>query len=144
MTKQKLGPKQTAWVEALESNKYIQGQNYLKVVLKNKPTKHCCLGVLCEIEKLEQEEPYNPKGYVTFKDKDRISSKSFTHLPEDLREKYKFFGCGGDINGSFFEDPDDISPFTSLVDMNDDSRFSFKDIAAFIRKFPQVIFKEAV
>lgn len=32
------------WVEALRSDEYVQGKDYLC-----KDNKHCCLGVLCEI-----------------------------------------------------------------------------------------------
>jgi len=38
----------TKWVAALRSGKYIQTKNYLKF-----NDGYCCLGVLCEISKLE-------------------------------------------------------------------------------------------
>ena len=37
------------WAEALRSGKYVQGKGRLKVTSPNGESKHCCLGVLCEM-----------------------------------------------------------------------------------------------
>lgn len=44
----KLGPIQKAWVRALRNGKYKQGDTYLSQKVR-KITKHCCLGVLCQM-----------------------------------------------------------------------------------------------
>lgn len=36
------------WIDALRSDQYIQGNNYLKYDLEG-TTYHCCLGVLCDV-----------------------------------------------------------------------------------------------
>lgn len=38
----------TKWLEALRSGNYIQGQRYLKTT-GGGVTRHCCLGILCDI-----------------------------------------------------------------------------------------------
>lgn len=40
------------WVDALRSGKYKQGRGGLRVITPE-GQKHCCLGVLCEVAKLE-------------------------------------------------------------------------------------------
>ena len=37
------------WVKALRSGRYQQGKQALKVKSKRGITRHCCLGVLCEL-----------------------------------------------------------------------------------------------
>lgn len=43
-----------AWVAALRSGEYEQGRNYLRTRdLRTDRTYHCCLGVLCELARVE-------------------------------------------------------------------------------------------
>ena len=44
------------WVKALRSGKYKQGKSALKVKTTRGITKHCCLGVLCELYQKENEK----------------------------------------------------------------------------------------
>lgn len=44
----KLGPKQQAWVDALRSGKYVQGQGAL-IQERAGYAQYCCLGVACEV-----------------------------------------------------------------------------------------------
>jgi hypothetical protein len=50
------------WVAALRSKKYKQGRRALKVKTKSGTTRHCCLGVLCEL--YQKAVPANKK-FVT-------------------------------------------------------------------------------
>jgi len=43
------------WVEALRSGKYKQGRHALKYKTKAGVTRHCCLGVLCELYQKEHK-----------------------------------------------------------------------------------------
>ena len=46
----------TKWLEALESGKYVHGTGQLAKI-ENGITKHCCLGVFCEL--YPEELPHN-------------------------------------------------------------------------------------
>jgi hypothetical protein len=53
------------WVKALRSGKYRQGKKALKFKSKRGVTRHCCLGVLCELYQKEHKrklkvEPRSP------------------------------------------------------------------------------------
>lgn len=63
-----------AWVKALRSGKYIQGQYYLKIKASNsEEVGYCCLGVACEVAK------------VKTRDYQYFISKSATKIPPILR-----------------------------------------------------------
>jgi len=99
------------WIKALRSGDYIQGQ----AELRNLNNKYCCLGVLCEITKLDH-------GY-----------NDYTELPDEKgrmnhflsKELLEFTGiktkCGDYINGN-------------LVNDNDTREHSFEEIANTIEK----------
>jgi len=60
---------QTKWIEALESGKYNQGKNFLKVC-DGGEFKYCCLGLLCELKGIpsetEQKNSTASKNIFTF------------------------------------------------------------------------------
>lgn len=109
--KQKLGPKQKAWVKALRSGKFKQTEG----VLKDK-NGYCCLGVLCELE-----EKLTKNGYIKGTD-------NSIELPNIILKKYGFNSKIGSIKNSY-----------SLAARNDDG-ISFKEIANFIEQNPEKVF----
>lgn len=52
------------WVKALRSGEYVQGKDYLKRVDTDGITKHCCLGVLCDV--LGMPNRVTPTGITVF------------------------------------------------------------------------------
>ena len=93
------------WVKALRSSKYEQGKGLLK-----RNNKYCCLGVLCEINKLE-EKIRNDRIYFNYKD-----NFSCGFLPLNFREE------------AGITDEEE----QQLIKMNDDAGKSFKEIADWI------------
>lgn len=41
------------WIAALKSGEYTQGPSRLKIRYDNDEIRHCCLGVLCELARVE-------------------------------------------------------------------------------------------
>lgn len=99
----------TRWIEALESGRYRQGREALKVKDNNR-TKYCCLGVLQKIEPsipcLDEDESEFLKPSAVEKilgcklDQHRLAKmndgdengkgrKSFLEIAQHLRETYK-------------------------------------------------------
>lgn len=71
------------WTEALRSDKFKQCKGRLKKVFGG-PTRHCCLGVLCEIKNLEESERIiEGSEYINFKMNDE---SSFSDLPNVFAE----------------------------------------------------------
>lgn len=131
-----LGPLQTQWVEALESGEYQQGKGFLGT--PGDPNRYCCLGVLCTIHS-DNIEISQLKEYITFD-----GQKIF--LPPVLSDKLAFWGADGAMN--YTEDmPDKIidllDEYGFLSDINDSGKFSFKQIAEFVRMCPGAFFKES-
>jgi hypothetical protein len=118
----KLGPIQRAWVRALRSGKYKQGEGKL-----SKSDRHCCLGVLCQLAvkakvplKMEEGDFYfyydSQEDYLPAKVRRWAATKSTQ---------------GGNVNGQ------------SLADLNDNG-YSFKKIADIIEKNAAKIFTRSV
>ncbi len=83
------------WVAALRSGAYKQGQGFLKKTVDGE-TRHCCLGVLCEILADEvfliiKKNPFDPGVYV-FQEKDALANigvlpmviMDYAHIKTDL------------------------------------------------------------
>ena len=65
------------WVEALKSGKYKQGARKLKKEIRKNSqweTKHCCLGVLCEI--------LEPLGFKIINPNEEYNERIFEHKEE--------------------------------------------------------------
>ncbi len=99
----KLTPKiKKGWTAALRSGKYFQGTGHLKSTRMDK-AKHCCLGVLCEVMKMDDTEietvdkEYVPHGYY-------LSLESFLTKGQQK----------------------------NLIELNDSDRASFSEIANWI------------
>lgn len=117
------------WVKALRSGKYKQGQSYLKATWNKKTTRHCCLGVLCELYNNTMKKS-KKKALKETTNKDTVVHKfgsSDSLLPSVVR---KWAG----LKTSDGECKDSHDAFlTSLSDMNDFGA-NFNKIANFIEK----------
>ncbi len=99
------------WVKALRSGKFIQGTGQLRDKDCDE-TRHCCLGVLCEVLR---EEGYNIK-----RTSDGFSYNKKKIMIEELDERVcKLVGLTE-------------AQQAELVHLNDDKEWSFKHIAKFI------------
>lgn len=124
--KQALGPNQTAWLEALESGLYSQGQGYLKTARG-----YCCLGVACEVllgAPTGSNKTLHDETCATW-------NGSFGYPPIQIVEMLGLYderGTPSRIEGV---------PF-ALTDLNDNCEKTFKEIAATVRNDPSMYFKE--
>lgn len=104
------------WVKALLSGRYKQIQGTLQT-----PEGNCCLGVLCRILKTPKYiAGEGTKKRVAYGTKDDHNSGV---LPAQVMKKAGMRTDEGDYKGEF-----------SLVDLNDKANYSFKQIAAVIKK----------
>jgi len=129
-----------AWIGALESGEYKQGQGYLCQVNGDKRN-HCCLGVLCEVARIPSiemavdEAVFEPVRVVSYGGPVRVVDCEGSGY-SDEGNYYRvclpivlvnFMGM--DRRGALSLDTDDAS----LAAMNDD-RASFEDIADVVRQ----------
>ena len=118
---QKLGPNQLALVEALEGGEYKQGVEYLCG-----DGSFCCLGVAA-----------NLRG----KTSRAMGGKADLHDFPDVVEAYGFHWEDGYFPSRPAEEP--VAEFPDLATANDEG-CTFKQIAAFMREYPECVFKEAL
>lgn len=102
------------WIEALRSRKFIQGTKRLSDPISNS---FCCLGVLCEIEKLEKQNLAHSVTYK-YKDEDGKTSESETVVPFGFANKIKLNYIKGE----------------ALASLND-CEYSFEQIADIIEEY---------
>lgn len=119
--KQKLGPNQLKWVRDLETTKARQTTG----VLHNSQG-YCCLGRACVVMGVKGVGE-GPKGSRQYSYKEAI-----TCLPDPVKMKLAMrddCGC-----------PLDIAKFSALSVLNDDKKYTFKEIAKVLRKNPEQYF----
>lgn len=125
-----------AWIDALRSGKYVQGDGWL-----NKFDTHCCLGVLCEVAGLpkvptsedefsfdftELTGPVNAyDGPEPRLDDASIPLKAQSVILADLDLKKKVPSLDGLVDVK-------VSLASQLMDMNDSGRYSFEAIADYL------------
>ena len=115
---QALGPRQEAWLKALESGDYKQTEGQLH---NPKTNSFCCLGVACKLMGNQLSVTTNKSwNFVAY-------GGERSYLPTVAMIYYGFRKEEGD--------------FVSA--MNDRGK-SFKEIAARVRKDPAVVFKEVL
>ncbi len=109
------------WIKALESGKYKQGRN----LLKKQGNKFCCLGVLLDnIPAVDLEKYlYNNTSYLDEDVKKIVGLKNINHV----------------IDNNLIKLPDRLTYRYSevqrlLADLNDEAKWNFKKIAAFIKE----------
>jgi hypothetical protein len=129
---------QLQWLEALESGKYRKATGALHVYDKDqKKSSFCCLGVACKIFKNTLQLKYEI-DFTNTRDYDGESSL----LPDKALEYLQLNSDSGEIIIEKLSNAGKkkLGDNTDLVDCNDNG-WSHKKIAAFIRKYPEAIFK---
>lgn len=107
-------PEQIAWIEALESGKYEQGQGRLC----NSDGQHCCLGVACRVVLGDQT--------TTNKDGDLRWNGHLKTAPEAVVSSLHLRSILGE----------DIRGHSTLTFLNDIAKLPFPEIADRIRAEP--------
>lgn len=111
------------WVKALRSGKYKQGEGALKRTSRlDGNDMHCCLGVLCDISKQgEWSQKPDSFGYTDYH---CINDSSDITIPLDVKKWAGMKSEEGERGGKK----------SKLVKLNDDSGYTFKQIANIIEK----------
>ena len=102
------------WVKALRSGEFKKGKSYLKQNTPKGP-RHCCLGVLCEIQNA------------------RMTLRVFEDAYSE--DAYMVGGYSGDLSPSYqkrYGVPEET--MCKLINMNDIRSWSFNRIATWIEK----------
>lgn len=109
------------WVDALRSGDYQQGQGALHKIVSEDEHYYCCLGVACDlsgvsINKTARKNSFGLGVLVRYGEQAEFSS-----APNEVLD-----WLGFDANNKiFFQD-------YSLIDLNDDLKFTFDQIADII------------
>ena len=119
-TKEQQRENRKKWVEALRSGKYKQGTGLLF-----DGEKYCCLGVLCEVAKINRS--FNDNGFFIYGD-----SEAFASSPEAMN----FVGLETE-SGSFWSDNSE----NHLTRLNDDGA-TFSELADIIESEPEGLFND--
>ena len=127
MSKFKFGPNQEKWLAELESGDNLQCRQSLIEVDNQGNVSYCCLGLAADkVLNLEKTNSYFKDGECRLID----------FLDNNVYKKLGLFSPEGTIK--------DYCEEKSLAELNDDYRFSFNEIAKFIRKNPEQVFSESV
>lgn len=118
----KLGPNQQKWVDALRSGDYKQTNGRLR-----DNNGFCCLGVGCEIFDV-RKECFMPEEIWKYGNENSVEV-----APIELINALSLHDNIGTIHGPF---PND------LANLNDNG-FTFAEIADFIEREPQFVFRES-
>lgn len=137
-----LNTAQETWLAALESDEYEQGKERLKVIDPSTGNAtYCCLGVACKLFIDSGGDLTERPGYggdhVLFNGEGAIA-------PEPVMEWLSLFDAEGfnvhaDFGGLLTKQGNKVTALTAA----NDAGMSFKDIAATIRKQPEMFFGEA-
>lgn len=139
--RQKLGPRQLAFIEDLEAHGDLQGREWLtKIHVVNGEAKEldCCLGRACKLAGVRKNKAHNAQ-YYTYGEASDFSGGT---VPKSVVEYFGFYddrGCN--VNADINKGPD--SKWPSMIQMNDAFKLSFKEIAARLRLTPQDYFRES-
>lgn len=122
-------PEQEAWLRDLETTDEPQTHSLLHRVSDGKES-FCCLGRACVALGLEGEPFTLGMTYLSESNVLPAQAVAKLRLRDDIGS-FKF-------NGPTLSDDDDVA--TALTELNDSGRFSFKEIAAYIRANPENVF----
>lgn len=116
------------WVEALESGKYKQGKDSLKIQNKDGSFSYCCLGVLCELaveDGIIKPSSIPEDSFVwTYEDRSGV-------LPMKVMEWAGLDSCNPVVEDA--NHVGNLSEDLNLSCYNDGLNYSFKQIAKLIR-----------
>lgn len=126
-----------AWVEALRSGKYRQGNFALRTRDGSKHTKYCCLGILCDVYKAEintndkiiqWERPEEGRYNFVFAigDNEKESGRSREAADADLPPTV--------IKWAGLQKAEKKLVQVALIALNDSANSSFKEIADWIEE----------
>ncbi len=123
-----LNKKAMKWIDALESGEYKQCKGMLK-----EGTGFCCLGVACEIDDaVEWSEVH--KRYIF------DGESEFTELPEEYNKQLGLTSSFGESQGCILYKGEEVIEAESLLNLNDQEGFTFKQIARILRDTPENFF----
>ena len=143
----KFTKEQEIWLKALESGEYKQGQGALKLITDHanlSKARYCCLGVACEVLAPDDFS----RHYTSCKNTD-VKEFVLEHndhqleLSGEIRALLNLRYDDGEFLKHMWVDKEDLDAYhvyDSLAQMNDSGRFTFKDIAGFIRRNPTLLF----
>ena len=133
---------QERWLTALESGSYEKAHGTLRV-----DDRFCCLGVACDLYDSSRWKTH--RKLLGYQGADVFRGET---LPPDVSEYYGIIGEAGDIHQHALE-PGDVSAIAgrtgmagrdmTLAAMNDGG-YTFREIAAIIRKTPDAFFETDV
>jgi hypothetical protein len=103
------------WVKALRSGEYNQSIGRLQTRNEEGVESFCCLGVLCEVAKVNVLEEAGTKYYSLGK---KDGAEAYTGLTQAMLDKW-------DIN---------TYQQSNLIDLNDTKKKSFEEIADYIEE----------
>lgn len=107
------------WVEALRSSEYQQGRGRLH---NPKENTFCCLGVLCDIYRKENNLQW-------------VICHGAAYLSGDHHEPMDGFLPPQVVDWAGVKDRSPVVEGSSLVALNDSDEFSFEKIAQYIEKY---------
>ena len=119
-----LGPRQKQLVDALRSDRFIQGTGCLQSVIDN-DSAYCCLGVACKVA----EENNVP---VVYDSNAELYGKTLFNQPS-VKSWFGFRGNNGTAP---------VNVGRTLASLNDDIGLDFRKIADFIEDNTDIIFTE--
>ncbi len=126
---------QLAWLAALRSGKYKQGDGQLAIADSSKHVKYCCLGVACVIARKIGLMDL-PKTKRTYSD-DIFFGGEDNLLPECMVNPLRLRSVGGKLKKAFQVKGERIA---DLTDMNDTLKWTFTQIADYIETNPENVF----
>jgi hypothetical protein len=112
-------PAQLAWIEALESNTFLQG----RLALQTMEGGYCCLGVACAVLASELN-----LRIVRVEGTDTFFNEETNLLPLVLSDKLHLFSVKGETPLS--------GEFQSLIRLNDDFQWTLPQIGVHLRQYP--------
>jgi hypothetical protein len=121
------------WLKALRSGDFKQSRYALK-----SDSGYCCLGVACEVSDLGEFSYSKPDKHLFVINEPNFYEQKTDSLPQQVAQYYKIKSDLVILNDS---DRELIgSRQVSLDELNDDSRYTFEQIADFIEKYQDQIF----
>lgn len=117
------------WVAALRSGEYRQGCAYLQQTTESGSSRYCCLGVLCRVAMASgvAVEAVQVQDHFRF-DRNAAFLPDAVAIWAGLDDDS---GTGGLYVGPLIPE-DDFEHYQSFVELNDDLKLTFNQIADFI------------